>query len=146
MTPTNSQKQVRAFIGLVKYYRYMWAIHSHLLQLLTALTSNKVNFKLIDVEHKVFDYIKHIFSHDTLLAYPDFNTLFDIHTDNSDFHLGALISQCGKPIDFYTHKLTGPQTWYTVTEKQLLSIVQTLKEFRTILLVQQLKLYTNHKI
>ena len=53
--------------------------------------------------------------------------------------LVAVISQDGKPIAFYRRKLTGPQTRYTVTEKELLTIVKTLKEFSTILLGQQFK-------
>ena len=34
---------------------------------------------------------------------------------------------------------------YTVTEKELISIIETLKEFRAIFLVQQLRRYTDHK-
>ena len=34
---------------------------------------------------------------------------------------------------------------YTVTEKELISIIETLKEFRDIFLVQQLRRYTDHK-
>ena len=45
MTPHKNQKQVISFIGLVKYYRYMWAKRSHLLQPLTVLTSKKAKFK-----------------------------------------------------------------------------------------------------
>ena len=59
--------------------------------------------------------------------------------------LGAVIIQNGKPIAFYGRKLTGPQSWYTVSEKVLLSTVETLTEFCTILLGQQLKIYTDHK-
>ena len=80
----------------------MWAIKSHLLQPLTSLTSNKVNFKWTDVEHKAFDEIKRTVAHNTLLVYPDFNKLFNIHTDASYHQLEAVIFQEGKPISIYS--------------------------------------------
>ena len=39
---------------------------------------------------------------DTLLIYMDFNENFKIYTDASDFKLGAVILQKGKPIAFYS--------------------------------------------
>ena len=51
----------------------------------------------------------------------------------SNFQLGSMINQYGKPISFYSRNLTIPQTRYTVTEKELLSIVETLKGFCKIL-------------
>ena len=72
-----------------------------------------------------------------LVTYPDFNIFFDIHTDVSNIQWGVVISQYGKPISFYSCKLTGPQTRYAVTENELLSIVKTLKIFYRILLSQQ---------
>ena len=81
------------------------------------------------MEQKAFDDIKLATDHDTLLAYLYFNKFFDIHTDARNYQLGEVISQGGKPIVFYIHKLTGPQTRYTVTEKELLSLVKTSKEF-----------------
>ena len=92
MTPPNNIIQIRAFVGLVNYYRDMWSIWSHLLQPLFALTSTKVNFKWIDVKQQSFDKIKQIVACDTLLIYPDFNERFDIHTDDSDFQLGSVIN------------------------------------------------------
>ena len=80
-----------------------------------------------------------------LLGYPDFNAPFEIHTDASKFQLGAVISQKGKPIAFYSRKINSAQQNYTTTEKELLSIVETLKEFRNILLGHQITVYTNHK-
>ena len=56
-----------------------------------------------------------------------------------------MISQNIKPIASYIHKLTQPQQRYTVTENELLSIVEILKEFRTILLGQRIKIYTDDK-
>ena len=126
MMPPNNIKYVRAFLGLLNYYRDMWAKWSHLLHSLTSLTSTEVEFKWTYVEQKEFDKIKQIFACDTLLIYTDFNEHFYIHTDASDFQLGAVIRQNGKLIDFYSRKLTEAQSHYTVMEKELLSIVKTL--------------------
>ena len=41
--------------------------------------------------------------------------------------------------------LNSAQKRYTTTERELLSIVETLKEYRNILLGQRLKVYTDHK-
>ena len=75
----------------------------------------------------------------------DFNETFKIHTDASAFQLGAVISQKGKPIDFYGRKLTDARQRYTVTQRELLKIVETLKEFRTILFGRKLRIYTDNK-
>ena len=82
---------------------------------------------------------------EALLAYPNFSEIFDIHTDASLTQLGACISQNGRPIAFYSEKLNPAQTRYTATERELLSIVEVLKEFRSILLGQQIRVYTDHE-
>ena len=82
---------------------------------------------------------------EVLLGYPDFNDPFEIHTDASKLQLGAIIYQKGKPIAFYSRKMNSAQHNYTTTEKELLSIVETLKEFRNILLGHQITVYTDHK-
>ena len=48
--------------------------------------------------------------------------------------MGSVISQQGKPIAFWSRKLNDAQKNYTTMEKELLAIVETLKEYRTILL------------
>jgi RNase H-like domain found in reverse transcriptase len=88
---------------------------------------------------------KKIIAREVMLAYPDFNELFKIHTDASHYQLGAVISQKGKPIAFCSRKLNPAQTRYTTTERELLSIVETLKEYRNILLGQQIEVFIDHK-
>ena len=80
-----------------------------------------------------------------LLTYPDSNENFKTHTNASTFQLGAFIIQKVKPIAFYTIKRTDSPKRYTVIERELLSIVETLKDFRPILLGQKLRIYTDHK-
>jgi len=64
-----TQKQVRAFIGMVNYYRDMWIRRSETLAPLTALTSKNVKFKWTDVEQKAFDTMKRIMARETHIGF-----------------------------------------------------------------------------
>ena len=90
--------------------------------------------------------IKRVIGGEVLLASPDFNAPFEIHTDASKIRIFAVISQKGKPIAFYSRSMNNAQQNYTTTDKELLSIVATLKEFRNILLGHHIMVYTYHKI
>ena len=79
------------------------------------------------------------------MAYPDWTIPFEIHTDASDFQLGAVLSQRGKPLAFFSRKLNSAQKNYTVTEKELLAIVECLKQFRNIVYGFPVKVYSDHK-
>jgi RNase H-like domain found in reverse transcriptase len=82
-----------------------------------------------------------------MLAYQNFNEQFKIHMDASNhYQLGEVISQKGKPTAFYSWKLNPAQeTMYTTTERELLNIVETLKEYYNILLGQQIEVFMDHK-
>ena len=73
---------------------------SELLAPLSELTSKKVKFKLNDEHQKRFDAVKRMIGSEVLLAHLYLNIMFEIHTNSSATHLGAVISQHGKPIDF----------------------------------------------
>jgi hypothetical protein len=110
IAPPKTRKQLRRFIGMVNYYRDMWIHRSHLMTPLSALTTVKKKWKWEREHQKAFDDIKKIIARETILAYPDFSKPFVIHTDASDYQLGAVISQNEKPIAFYSRKLSGAQT------------------------------------
>ena len=124
-----NKKELRRFIGMVNYYRDMWVRRSHVLAPLAGLTSNKAKWHWGPEQAKAFQEAKKIISKEALLAFPDFSKKFVIHTDASHTQLGAVISQDGKLIAFYSRKLKPEQMRYTTTERELLSIVETLKEF-----------------
>ena len=63
-----------------------------------------------------------------------------IQTNASAFQLGVIIIQKVKAIAFFSRRLTNSQKRYTLTEKELPIIVETLKEFRTILIGQKLRI------
>jgi hypothetical protein len=75
----------------------------------------------------------------------DFSKPFDIYTDASTKQLGAVITQDNRPIVFFSRKISDAQSIYTVTELELLAIMETLKEFNGMLWGQRINVYTDHK-
>ena len=145
MAALSTRKKLRSFLGLVNYYRDVVRQRSDISAPLTRLTSTKIPFKWTKVEDEAFHKLKLAISKEILLNYPDFSKEFEIHTDASDKQLGAVLAQEGKPIAFYSRRLTSAQQKYTVTERELLAIVKTLKEFRSILLGQKIAVHTDHQ-
>jgi hypothetical protein len=81
-----------------------------------------------------------------VLAYPDFTKPFEIYTNASTKQLGAVITQENRPIAFFSQKLSGAQSKYTVTKLELLAIVETLKEFNGMLWGQWINVYTKFDV
>jgi RNase H-like domain found in reverse transcriptase len=85
--------------------------------------------------------MKAMLAKDAFLSYLDHNKRFDIYCDASDLQLGAAILQEGMLV-----VLNSAQQNYTVGEKEILSIVETLKEFRTMLYgCPNIHVFTDHK-
>eukprot|EP00804_Cyclotella_cryptica_P003289 CCRYP_010527-RA/>CCRYP_010527-RA protein AED:0.35 eAED:0.35 QI:0/0/0/1/1/1/2/0/151 len=94
---------------------------------------------------KAFDDLKTTIAKDVVLAYPYYSREFEIYTDASSKQLGSVITQGNRSLAFFGRKLSTAQQKYSVTELELLAIVETLKEFKGILWGQRLKVYTYHK-
>jgi hypothetical protein len=75
---------------------------------------NQKPWKWSDKQQDEIDTMKRIIAREpSIMAYPNFEIPFEVHTDASAFQLGAVISQNGKPIAFYSRKLTPTQKRYT---------------------------------
>ena len=67
-----------------------------------------------------------------LVIYTDWKLPFKVHTSESDKKLCSIIILNNKKIAFLSIRLIKPQHNYTTTEKDLLAIVECLKQFRGI--------------
>jgi hypothetical protein len=120
----------------------MWAKCSEMLAPLTGLVgecgetkttkknkTKKKPWRWESIHQRVFDNVKATITKEVVLAYPDFTKPFEIYTGASTMQLRAVITQDDRPIVFLSRKLTRAQAKYSVTKIELLSIVETLKEF-----------------
>ena len=158
LKPPTNVKELRRFLGMVQYYRDLWAKRSEMLAPLTDLVgecgqtkvtrakgTKRVPWHWDEVHQKAFDMVKATIAKDVVLAYPDYDKVFEVYTDASSTQLGSVITQSNRPLAFFSRKLTETQQKYSVTEIELLAIVETLKEFKGMLWGQQLVVYTDHQ-
>jgi hypothetical protein len=131
MDRPHNATELHMFIGCINYYHDMWPSHAHILKPLTDHSGLKKHAPIpwTDDMQKAFDKMGALMTVNTLAAYPDHNKWFDIYTDAFDFQSGACIVQEGRPVAYFSRKLSKSQRNYTVTEKEVLSTVATLEEF-----------------
>jgi hypothetical protein len=102
--------------------------------------------------NQTFETLKKAFTMVPILTHPDFQKLFFLETDASDFALGAVLSQPDKdgrlhPVAFHSRKFTAAEINYEIHDKELLAIVHSFQEWRHFLEGAQhsVTVYTDHK-
>ena len=144
LRPPTKVKQLCSFLGMVNYYQDMWSSPTHVLAPLTALTGKCSFIWTTECQH-AFDQMKALVSLDALLLLPNHTQPFDVEMAASGYQLGSVITQHCCPVAYYSRKLNLAQHNYMAIEKELLSIIETIKEFRTILLGSRIHVHMDHK-
>jgi hypothetical protein len=114
---------------MVQYYRDLWARRSEMIAPLTswvgecsqtkvtkAKGTRKVPWYWAEVHQRACDDIKATIAKEVVLAYPDFDKVFEIYIDASKKQLGSVITQSNRPLVFFSRKLSVQQQIYSVTE------------------------------
>ena len=79
-----------------------------------------------------------------VLEIPDLRQPFEIQTDASDYALGAVLMQHGKPISFHSEIFNGDVTKYSTYDKELYALVQSVKKWKHYLMGKETIIHTNH--
>ena len=145
-----TKKEVRAFIGLVAYYRKFIPNMAVIAAPLTDLTKNNAPNKVIwgDAQETAFRTLKERVSKYPILRLPEGSKEFILRTDASDVGIGAVLMQAHEdklfPIQFASRKLHARERAYPIIERECLAVVWAVKKFAYYLHGRKFKLQTDH--
>lgn len=151
-----STKDVRAFLGLVRYIaNFLPKLAKHT-SVLTTLTTKEAeeNFVWKPEHFAAFEAIKKLVTSRECLTSIDHrnmgNNRIFVSCDASDTCTGALLSygetlETARPVAFESQQLHGAELNYPVHEKELYSIVRALKKWCVDLIGVQFDVYTDHR-
>lgn len=143
-------KQLRAFLGIVGFYRnYSDQVAKIALPLFELLRKDTV-WDWTRERQQAFEGLKQLFLTEHVIHHPQSGRDFIVYTDASSYALGVKLAQCDnegveKTVAMASRTLCKAEKNYTVTEKEMLCIVWALQKFRHLLLGEHIVLRTDHQ-
>ena len=79
-----------------------------------------------------------------ILTLPGLLQPFEIQTDASDYAMGAVLLQHGKPISFHVEIFNGAMLNYPTYDKELYALVQSVKKWKHYFMGKETIIHTDH--
>jgi hypothetical protein len=109
------------------------------------LTKRDVPFPWSDSQEVAFRTLKHKLTHAPLLQLPDFNKVFELECDASGIGLGAVLLQEGKPVAYFSEKLSGASLKFSTYDKELYALVLSLHTWQQYLWHREFIIHSDHE-
>ncbi|TIA84742.1 hypothetical protein E3P99_04121 [Wallemia hederae] len=141
---------VMSFMGLANFYRKFVPNFSKRSKHMTDVMAKKESFRWGEEQQKEFEDIKKALVSYPVLKLPNREGRFIVHTDASEFAIGAVLEQEDleskeiRPVAYFSKKLHGAQINYATHIKGLFAIKEALEGWRQYLEGQRFDVYTDH--
>ena len=143
-TPMNVS-QVRSFHGLAGFYRRFVKDFSTIAAPMNELTKKGVPFVWGAAQDHAFDELKRLLTSAPLLALPDFSKQFEVECDASGIGIGGVLMQEGRPVAYFSEKLSGARLNYPVYDKELYALVRVLEVWQHYLWPKEFIIHSDHE-
>ncbi|GKF23139.1 reverse transcriptase domain-containing protein [Tanacetum coccineum] len=139
---------IHSFLGHAGFYRRFIQDFSKIARPMTHLLEKETSFIFSKECVEAFETLKMKLTQAPILVAPNWDLLFEIMCDSSDFAVGAVLGQRKtkhfQPIHYASKTMTEAQAHYTTTEKELLAVVYAFEKFWPYLVLSKSIVYTDH--
>lgn len=136
--------ELRSFLGLVNYYRRFIKGYSAIATPLTELLKKERAWAWTSECQDAFERLKEEMQKEPVMALPNHDKPYEVHTDASDYAIGGVLMQEGHPIAYESRKLNDTERRYTVQEKEMSAIIHCLRVWRHYLLGNRFVILTDN--
>jgi hypothetical protein len=143
--PPQNVNQVRSFLGLARFYHQFVKDFSTIVGTIKELMKKDVSFHWGAAQEKAFEELKKKLTTAPLLALLDFDKTFEIECNASGVGTGGVLMQEGRPIAYFSEKLSGPTLNYFVYDKELYALVRSLETWHHYLLPKEFIIHFDHE-
>ncbi|MCO5547694.1 hypothetical protein L7F22_001145 [Adiantum nelumboides] len=118
-------------MGHVGYYKRFILLFAEIARPLYKLL---IEFKWTEECDQAYEVLKKALDSAPILRAPDWNVIFHVHIDASNFAIGCVLTQPGEhkldyPISFASRQLNDAEKNYTTTEREGLAMIYSVKKF-----------------
>ncbi|XP_052490813.1 uncharacterized protein LOC128043050 [Gossypium raimondii] len=96
-------------------------------------------------QEQSFNLIKEALTNAPVLSLPNFAKTFELECDASGVGIGAVLTQDGKPIAYFSEKLNGPTLNYPVYDKEMYALIRALETWQHYLWPKEFVIHTDHE-
>jgi hypothetical protein len=136
---------VRSFLELAGFYHRFVKDFSTIAAPLNVLMKKGMLFSWGTTQENAFTMLKDKLPHASFLQLSDFNKTFELKCDASGIGLGGVLLQDGKPVTYFSEKLSGPFLNYSTYDKELYALVRTLKIWHHYLWPKEFVIHSDHE-